>query len=175
MSNFSIIEVPSKDMVQKIRHAFAGVPDDSPFDKHLLIWSHHDALLASFVSDLPKAFSYNDGIYHLQQPYIGDWDALLNSEKQLIGLSVLASNDQPIIGSSFLKRHQQIFFADGMLQIFLCSDSECEIECVQGIGTRLYLDSRGDYMFLFPKWHDWGEIAFPLKSADVPDMYDKDA
>ena len=168
MSKHSGNEVPSKEMVRKLRPAYVGVPDDSPFDTHLLIWSHGDALQAAFVSDVPEILSYRGGVYHVQQPYVGDWDALLDPAGRLVGVSLLLSQDEPILRSDFLRRHKQIILTDGLLQILLCPDSTPEVECVQGVGTRLYLDSRGDYMFLFPQWCDWGEVAFPLASVEIP-------
>ena len=171
MSKHPVIEVPSKDLVRKIRPAFAGVPDDSTFDEHLLIWSHHNGLQAGFIPDVPEALSYCGRVYHLQQPYIGDWDALLNPAGRLVGFSMIASEDQPIIRSDFLREHSEVVFSDGLLQILLCPDSAYEIECVQGIGTRLFLDSAGDYMFLFPKWFDWGEVGFRLETADIPVIF----
>jgi hypothetical protein len=153
-----------------MRPAFAGVPDDSPFDKHLLIWSNHNTLQAAFISDVPDALSYEGSAYHLQQPYIGDWDALISATKRLTGFSIILSGDEPIITSDFLRRHSQIKFADGMLEINLCSDGACDTQCVQGIGTRLFVDSRGDYIFLFPKWCEWGDIEFPLCAVGIPTL-----
>ncbi len=170
MSKRSCIEVPSKDMVRKLRPAYIGIPDDSPFDTHLLIWSHDDALRAAFVSDVPEILSYRRSVYHVQQPYVGDWDALLDSAGRLIGVSMLLSRVKPILSSDFLQRHKQLILTDGMLQILLCPDTAYEVQCVQGVGTRLYSDSRRDYMFLFPQWCDWGEVAFPLASAEIPKL-----
>jgi hypothetical protein len=168
MSHSSDIEVPSKDFVRKIRPAFAGVPDDSPFDKHLMIWSNNDMLQAAFFSDVPDALSYDGSTYHLQQPYVGDWDALISVAKRLVGFLIILSGDEPIIASDFLRRHKQIKFTEGMLEIILCSDSDYDDQCVQGIGTRLFVDSRGDYIFLFPQWYEWGDIEFPLCTVGMP-------
>jgi hypothetical protein len=157
-------------MVRRLRPAFVGVPDDSPFDKHLLIWSVEDALRAAFVSDVPDTFFHHGSVYRLQQPYIGDWDALLDSAGRLVGLSMSPSSDEPLLRSDFLRRHKELLLTDGMLQLSLCSDTAYEVECVQGVGTRLYSDSRADYMFLFPHWCEWGEAAFQLASDEIPDL-----
>jgi hypothetical protein len=170
MSKRSYIEVPSKGMVRRLRPGYVGVPDDLPFDKHLLIWSVNDALRAAFVSDVPDTFLHRGNIYRLQQPYLGDWDALLDSAGRLVGVSMFPSSDEPLLRSDFLRRHNLLLLTDGMLQIPLCSDTAYEVECVQGVGTRLYSDAQRDYMFLFPKWCDWGEVAFPLASAEIPDL-----
>ena len=170
MSKHSDNEVPSKEVVRKLRPAFLGIPDDSPFDKHLLIWSHDDVLRAAFVSDIPEAFSYHGSVYHVQQQYVGDWDALVDPAGRMAGVSLLLSEDEPILKSDFLRRHQQIVLTGGMLQILLCSAGTHDVECVQGVGTRFYLDSRGNYMFLLPQWCNWGEVAFPLALADIPDL-----
>ena len=162
MSKRSYIEVPSKDMVRRLRPGYVGVPDDSPFNKHLLIWSVDDALRAAFVSDVPDTLLHRGNVYRLQQPYVGDWDALLDSAGRLVGVSMFLSSDEPFLMSDFLRRHKELLLTDGMLQIPLCSDTAYEVECVQGVGTRLYSDSRADYMFLFPHWCEWGEAAFPL-------------
>jgi hypothetical protein len=42
------------------------VPEDSPFDRHLLVWSRHDELQASFISDVPDALACEGSIFHLQ-------------------------------------------------------------------------------------------------------------
>ena len=147
-----------------------GVPDDSPFDTHLLIWSRGDALQAAFVSGVPEVLSYCGGVYHVQQPYVGDWDALLDPAGRWVGVSLLLSEDEPMLRSDFLRRHKELILADGRLQILLCPDSTHAVECVQGVGTRLYLDSRGDYIFLFPQWCDWGEVAFTLASVEIPTL-----
>lgn len=168
MNKHSDNQVPSKEMVRKLRPAYIGVPEDSPFDTHLLVWSQDDTLQAAFVSDIPEALSYRGDVYHLQQPYVGDWDALLDSAGRLVGVSLMLSQDEPMVRSDFLQRHKQLILDDGLLQILLCPDSTHEVKCIQGVGTRLYLDSRGDYMFLFPQWCDWGEVAFPLASAGIP-------
>jgi hypothetical protein len=168
MNHDSENEVPSKDFVRKIRPAFAGMPDGAPFDKHLLIWFNQDVLQAAFIADVPDAFSYRDSIYHLQQPYIGDWDALINKDKQLTGFSIFLTGDEPIVASDFLRRHPQIRFKDGMLEIMLCQDNAYDIQSVQGIGTRLFIDKRGDYMFLFPQWCEWGKVAFQPRAVGIP-------
>jgi hypothetical protein len=170
MSKRSGIQVPSKDMVRKIRPAYISIPEDSPFDAHLLIWAHGDALRAAFVSDVPEELSYCGRVYHLQQPYVGDWDALLDSAGRLVGVSMLLSRDEPLLKSDFLRRHKQLVLTDGMLQIRLCSAVAYEIECVQGLGTRLYSNSGADYMFLLPQWCEWGEVAFPLAADDIPEL-----
>jgi hypothetical protein len=171
MSKPSGLEVPSKDLVRKLRPAFLGIPDDSPFDTHLLIWSHDNALRAAFVSDIPETLSYRRSNYHLQQPYVGDWDALLDSAGRLVGVSMFVSHDQPILNSDFLWRHKQFILNYGMmLEILLSPDTEYKVRCIQGVGTRFYSDSHGDYMFLFPQWCHWGEIAFPLTTAEIPDL-----
>jgi hypothetical protein len=170
MSKPSCSEVPGKDVVRKLRPGYVGVPGDSPFDKHLLIWSVDDALRAAFVSDVPDTVFHRGSVYRLQQPYIGDWDALLDSAGRLVGVSMFLSSDEPLLRSDFLRRHTEPLLTDGMLQIPLCSDTAYEVECVQGVGTRLYSDSRADYMFLFPHWCEWGEVAFPLVSDEIPDL-----
>lgn len=166
----SDIEVPSKEMVRKLRPAYAGVPADSPFDTHLLIWSNGDALGATFVPDVPDVLSYRGRSYQVQERYPGDWDPLLDSARRLVGVSVLLWEDEPILQSDFLRRHQQLISNGGLLSIVLCPNTAFENECVQGIGTRLYSDLQGDYMFLFPQWCDWGEVAFPLASSEIPDL-----
>jgi hypothetical protein len=159
MSKRSGIEVPSKDMVRKIRPGYLGIPDDSPFDSHLLIWSYGDALQAAFVSDVPDVLSYRSRSYQVQQRYLGDWDPILDSARRLVGVSMLLWEDEPILQSDFLRRHGQLVSDGGLLQIVLCQETTGETECVQGVGTRLYSDSQGDYMFLFPQWCEWGEVA----------------
>ena len=170
MSRRSAIEVPSKDMVRKIRPAYLGIPDELPFDKHLLIWSQGDALRASFVPDVPEVLSYRGGVYHLQQSYVGDWDALRDSAGRLVGVSMHPSRDEPLLRSDFLRQHKQLLWTDGELQIPLCPNVAFEVECVQGVGTRVYSDSRKDYMFLLPQWSEWGEVAFPLAADDIPEL-----
>ena len=157
-------------MVRKLRPAYVGIPDDSPFDTHLLIWSHGDALQATFISDIPEVLFHRGRVYHVQQPYVGDWDALLDPAGRLVGVSLIFLEDEPILRSDFIQRHKQIILTDGMFRILLGQDNTHDVECVQGVGTRLYLDSRGDYMFLFPQWCNWGEIAFPLASINIPDL-----
>jgi len=168
MRKHSDTEVPSKEMVRKLRPAYVGVPVDSPFDTHLLIWSFGDALGATFVSDVPDALFYRGRNYQLQQRYLGDWDPLLDSAGRLAGISMLLWEDEPILRSDFLRRHKQLVSDGGLLQILLSPVRACETECVQGVGTRLYSDSHGDYMFLFPQWSDWGAVAFPLASSEIP-------
>jgi hypothetical protein len=161
-------EVPSAELVRKVRSAFAGASDNSPFDKHLLIWSHNNTLQAAFISEVPNALSYCGGIYQLQQPYIGDWDVLINSGNALIGFAISVWGSEPIITSDFLRRHEQIFYKDGMLQIILRSGISFEIECIQGIGTRIFMNSKGNYMFLFPKWFEWDHFKFPNVTGEKP-------
>lgn len=166
--NNSEIEVPSKNFVQKIRPAFVGLPDDSPFDSHLLIWSRNNSLQAGFISDIPDALSHDGSTYHLQQPYVGDWNALISPRRKLAGFSLFISGDEPIITSDFLRRHPQLKFTDGVLNITLWPNDSNEIECVQGIGTRLFVNAGGNYMFLFPQWCDWGDMEFALCADRQP-------
>jgi len=136
----------------------------------LLIWSTGDVLRAAFVPDVPEMLLYRGSVYHLQQPYVGDWNALLDSGGQLVGVSMHLPQDEPLLRSDFLRRHKQLLLTDGELQIPLCPDVAYEVECVQGVGTRLYSDSRKDYMFLLPQWNEWGEVAFPLAAGDIPEL-----
>jgi hypothetical protein len=170
MSKRSKIEVPNKDMVRRIRQAYLGIPDDSPFDRHLLIWSFGNALRAAFVPEIPNALSFRGRRYQVEQRYIGDWDPILNSARRLVGLSILLWKVEPLLRSEFLHRHEDLNCDGGLLQILLHRDSEAETECIQGVGTRLYSDSQSDYMFLFPQWCDWGEVAFPVATADIPHL-----
>lgn len=168
MSENSDSEVPSAELVRKVRPAFAGVSDNSPFDKHLLIWSHNNTLQSAFISEVPDVLSYCGDIYHLQQPYIGDWNVLKNPESELIGFAISMWGNESIITSDFLRRHEQIFYKDGMLQIILRSSIPFEIECIQGIGTRMFMNSKGSYMFLFPKWFEWDHFKFPNVTGEKP-------
>jgi hypothetical protein len=164
----SNVEVPSAELVKKLRPIFAGVSGKSLFDKHLLIWSHNDMLQTAFISEVPDALSYRDDIYYLQQPYIGDWNALLNSKEELVGFSLFCNENEPIITSDFLRRHSQIKFENGFLTILFHSAESFEEFCVAGIGTRVFMDSKENYMFLFPKWLEWSGLEIPDAVGEIP-------
>src|SRR4051812_47797116 len=130
MRKRSDIKIPSKEMVRKLRPAFVGVPDDSPFDTHMLIWSQGNTLGAAFVPDVPDVLSYRGRRYQVHPRYLGDWDPLLDSGGRLAGFSIFLLEDEPMLGSDFLRRHKQLILDGGALQILLCPGTACEVECV---------------------------------------------
>ncbi len=160
------LPVPSVEIVRLARAAFAG-GSSSDDCRNFLVWSEADQLKATFISELPEKIFYDSEDFVLQQPYCGDWDALLNHHRQLVGFS-LSYCDESVLASGFVKQHPQLMLDGPMLQIVLESSLDYTIECVQGIGTRLYRNAAGNYMFLFPEWFGWGSLPFPLETENVP-------
>jgi len=138
--------------------------------RRIILWVRNGILQASQVVGAPKAFLFEGHQFTPMGFNFGDVDYLRNKKKQLIGFAYTVGDtkEELTLQEALIWQSQNIREKDGSLLFFLAEQESFEFDIVQAIGTIIYRDDEGHFIFSIPDW-GFGEMAFNLLSnEDVP-------
>jgi len=133
---------------------------------NIVLWFDANEVKAALVEELPSIFFFQNRPFDLVNRYFADFDFLRNTEKKVIGLAFIADKDDELLQSRMVKESRNVKLDGNMLMFFLQEAVSFEIECVQGIGTRLYGDNQQNFILGIPDC-DKNEIGFNLPTENV--------
>jgi hypothetical protein len=135
----------------------------------MVLWFKDGVAKAMKIEEFPKAFTFEGRRFVPMNFSLGDVDCLRNHNKQLVGFSFIVGDEvqELLFGQRLAQQSKSVKFKDGLLLLFLGEGESYEIECVQAIGTEIYHDNKGGFIFVIPNW-GFGELSFDLVSKDIP-------
>jgi hypothetical protein len=136
---------------------------------NILLWAKDGLLRASQIGVLPKAFAFEGRKFEPLKFYFADVDYLRDEKMQLIGFSFVAddSKHELALCKQLVQQSRNIKLKNGFILFFLKEIESFEFDVVQGIGTEIYHDKAGCFIFAIPDL-GFGELAFDLTSENVP-------
>jgi hypothetical protein len=136
---------------------------------NILLWAKDGLLRASQIEALPKAFTFEGRRFEPLKFYFADVDYLRDEKKQLIGFSFVAgdSKHELALCKLLVQQSKNIKLKDGFVLLFLKEIESFEFDVVQGIGTEIYHDEAGRFIFVIRDL-GFGKLAFDFALDDIP-------
>ncbi len=139
--------------------------------KHCLLWFRDGKVRAGFIDHLPKSLAFENRNYNLLDVYVGDWEPLLTDEGNLAGFVFLGflQLEEDLLKSRLLTQSSNVQIDGTMIEIRLLENVESDVKgSIAAMGTRVYQDEMGEFIFCLPQWTEWGENIFNIETENIP-------
>ena len=118
----------------------------------IIIWSTGVRCNACLCDFIPGQMIINALTYGVVQESLGDVDYLRDEKGLFVGVSLFVSGrNEELIAKKIESQYPFVEYKDGLITIKTV-DRPARIECVQAVGSILYLNSFGDIAILVPNW-----------------------